>query len=255
MSRRHHRKQRFKRRSLYIWHRYAGVTAALFVVILALTGILLNHTESLELNKRYIQSDWIVDWYGIQAPQDIVSFRAGNRSITLMGEHLYLNRREIEGNYFQLSGAVLLNDIYVVAVGDSLLLLTPHGEHIERLQGKDGVPAGIKRIGRDPVAQVVLVEGSHAVYQSNTDFLHWEHYRNDDKSAIEWATPAPIEPKLMRALQNHFRDEVLPLERVLLDLHSGRFFGRLGPWIMDGAAVLLVLLAMSGTWIWLKRRR
>jgi len=56
-------------------------------------------------------------------------------------------------------------------------------------------------------------------------------------------------------LQRHFRGEVLPVERVLLDLHSGRFFGRFGPWIFDTIAVLLILLALSGTWIWLKRKR
>ena len=52
-----------------------------------------------------------------------------------------------------------------------------------------------------------------------------------------------------------FDDEVLPIERLLLDLHSGRFFGRFGPWVMDAAAVLIVLLGVSGTWIWLRRRR
>jgi uncharacterized iron-regulated membrane protein len=64
-----------------------------------------------------------------------------------------------------------------------------------------------------------------------------------------------MDAKLERALQNHYRSEVLPLERLLLDLHSGRFFGSAGPWIMDAAAVLLVLLALSGTWIWLRRKR
>jgi uncharacterized iron-regulated membrane protein len=45
------------------------------------------------------------------------------------------------------------------------------------------------------------------------------------------------------------------VERVILDLHSGRFFGKLGPWLFDIAALLLILLSLSGAWIWLKRRR
>jgi uncharacterized iron-regulated membrane protein len=49
--------------------------------------------------------------------------------------------------------------------------------------------------------------------------------------------------------------EVLPTERLLLDLHSGRIFGAAGPWIFDIAALLLILLSLSGTWIWIKRRR
>jgi len=60
---------------------------------------------------------------------------------------------------------------------------------------------------------------------------------------------------LKKLLRNHFRGEVLPVERVLLDLHSGRFFGKIGPWLFDIAAALLILLSLTGSWIWLRRRR
>ena len=40
----------------------------------------------------------------------------------------------------------------------------------------------------------------------------------------------------------------------MLDLHSGRLLGRLGPLIMDAAAVALVLLAASGIANWVRRR-
>ena len=33
MSRRHHRKQRFKLHSLYVWHRYMGLSAALVALL------------------------------------------------------------------------------------------------------------------------------------------------------------------------------------------------------------------------------
>ena len=39
--------------------------------------------------------------------------------------------------------------LVVVAVSDSILLLTARGELIERLTGTDGVPAGMRRIGTD----------------------------------------------------------------------------------------------------------
>jgi uncharacterized iron-regulated membrane protein len=42
---------------------------------------------------------------------------------------------------------------------------------------------------------------------------------------------------------------------VILDLHSGRLFGRIGVWLFDIAAILLILLALSGTLIWMKRKR
>ncbi len=253
MSRHHRRKQRFKLSSFYVWHRYMGISAAAFTLLIAVTGALLNHTEDFQFDSKHVRSDWVLDWYGIKAPQDMRSFAAADRSITLMGEHLYLNRREIEGSYRQLVGAILKNDMVIVAVSDSILLLTLRGDLIDRLQRSDGIPAGILQIGTDAGAAVV-VRTSLEHYQPDTDFLHWSR-RDNNPANVRWATLSPLDPRLKSALQNHFREEVLPVERVILDLHSGRFFGQLGPWVFDAAALLLILLSLSGTWIWLKRRR
>ncbi|MGD2076298.1 MAG: PepSY domain-containing protein [Gammaproteobacteria bacterium] len=230
-----------------------GVSAAVFAILVAVTGLLLNHTEDFQLDSRHVQADWVLDWYGIEAPERLVSFPVEGRYVTLMGEHLYLDRREIEGQHRDLVGAVALSEIIVVAVSGSIVLLTARGELIERLQGKDGVPAGMKRIGKDAEGRVI-VEGGHDFYRSDTDFLRWEKAR-PDAASVRWSSPGTPGPQLKTALHRHFRGEVLPVERVLLDLHSGRFFGRYGPWVIDAAALLITLLALSGVWIWLRRRR
>lgn len=230
-----------------------GVSAAVFMLIVAVTGLLLNHTEDFQLDSKYIQSDWVLDRYGIRAPDTMQTFLAGDRYVTLMGEHLYLNRREIEGNYSRLVGAVLFDDAFIVAMSQSILLLTPRGELIEQLRDKDGVPADIKQIGID-AGGAVIVRTGQAYYQPDADFIRWKN-REKGPNGVRWATPSRLEPRLKSALQHHYRGEVLPVERVILDLHSGRFFGWLGPWLFDAAAVLLILLSLSGGWIWLKRRR
>ena len=230
-----------------------GVSAAVLVLLVAVTGVLLNHTEDFQFDSEHIKNDWLLDWYGIRAPDNMQTFLAGDRYVTLMGEHLYLNRREIDGNFTQLVGAVRLNDAFIVAVSQNILLLTPRGELIEQLQGKDGVPADIKQLGIDGDGELI-VRTSHGYYKPDADFLHWNK-ADKNPGGIEWATPSLLEPRLKQALQHHYRGEVLPVERVILDLHSGRFFGRLGPWLFDLAAIVLILLALSGGWIWLRRRR
>lgn len=253
MSRQRRRTHRFKLRSFYVWHRYMGISAALIALVVAVTGILLNHTEDFQFDSEYVKATWILDWYGITPPQELHSYPAGDRFITLMGDHLYLNRREIEGEFHSLVGAVLLNDMFVTAVSDSILLLTPRGEIIEQLRGQDGVPAGLGAIGVDADGTLVA-RGSHDIYSPDADFLKWQRWEND-AAQIKWARRERLPDKLKTSLQQHFMGEVLPTERVLLDLHSGRIFGKLGPWIFDIAALLLILLSLSGTWIWLKRRR
>ena len=56
-----HKENAIKLRSMYQWHRYIGVSVALFMLILAVTGIMLNHTSRLELDKNYIQTEWLLN--------------------------------------------------------------------------------------------------------------------------------------------------------------------------------------------------
>jgi len=245
MSKQHHRKQRFKLRSFYVWHRYMGVGAALFTLIIAFTGILLNHTEDFDFHETHVQSGWILDWYGIEAPEQLLSFPAGERHVTLMGDDLYLDRKEIGDDYHDLNGAVQIDNMLVVSANNNILLLTPRGEMIEQLKRNDGVPAGIEKIGVDDEGGIA-VRTLHEIYLADNDFIRWQRY-DGDAGNIRWAAPAPLEPQLKQQLQHHFRGEVLSMERVLLDLHSGRFFGKAGPWLFDIAAALLILLSLSGT--------
>jgi hypothetical protein len=252
MSRHHHRHQRFKLRSFYVWHRYMGICAALFVAVIAITGLLLNHTEDFQFDHRYVNSDWLLDWYGIKAPDTLLSFAAHDRYVTLMGEHLYLDHREVDGEYRRLVGAVYLDDLFAAAVSDSILLLTARGDIVERLSSEDGVPAGIRNIGVDGEGRLVT-RSSHEYYQADSDFLKWRRWEQDPES-VRWARPATLDTRLARSLQQHYRGEVLPMERVILDVHSGRIFGSAGPWVFDIAALLLILLSLTGTFIWLRRR-
>jgi uncharacterized iron-regulated membrane protein len=55
-------------------------------------------------------------------------------------------------------------------------------------------------------------------------------------------------------LATAFRGEGLSLSRIILDLHSGRFFGVIGVILYDLAAICLVILGITGTMLWFRRR-
>jgi len=253
MSRHHRRKHRFKLKSFYVWHRYMGVTAALFMLLVAVTGIPINHTDSFRLDSRFVTADAILSWYGIQAPDSLLSFPAGQRPVTLMGDRLYLGKQKLTGSFHHLAGAIAVDSLLMIAVDDRILLLTREGELIETLGQEDGIPTGIKQTGVDPQGALVIDSGDE-IYSSNNDFLSWQHWTGN-KQSIQWARPVGTDAVLKKSLQQQYRGEVLPMERLLLDLHSGRFFGPAGPWLMDAAAVLLLLLSLTGLWMWFKRRR
>jgi hypothetical protein len=237
-------------RSLYIWHRYFGLATAFFVVVLSVTGLALNHTESLQLDARHVRSDTLLDWYGIKAPDTIISYRAGTHAISQLGNHIYRDLQLVPSAEGTLAGAVEFADLIVAGLEEGLLLFTAGGELIEQLGHAAGVPAGIQAVGTSATGKLVI-RTAQGNYQTDGNFIAWAAAT---ESNVAWAVAAPPEQDLAHALRDTWRGSGLSLERVLLDVHSGRILGDAGVWLVDAAALLFLLLAGSGLWLWGRRR-
>jgi uncharacterized iron-regulated membrane protein len=72
---------------------------------------------------------------------------------------------------------------------------------------------------------------------------------------VIWAEPVTLPPGLRGRLVEIYRIKGLPLERVLLDVHSGRILGAWGVYLVDAAAVLFLGLVLTGLWMWSRRPR
>ncbi|HEY9199328.1 MAG TPA: PepSY-associated TM helix domain-containing protein [Gammaproteobacteria bacterium] len=249
----HHRKHRIKIKSLYVWHRYVGLTAAIFVMLLASSGIALNHTDRFALDGTFIQSRWLLDWYGIKAPDSALTATVPQGRFTLLGTRLYFNTKPIEGDYQILLGAVTADEIAVAAVDHDLLLMTVQGEYLERLSKGDGAPDEIDGLGLDTQGRLIVTTKT-GFYRADGQLLDWQTWSGDGES-VAWSTTQPISGKDIAEIQSDYLNHILPWERIVLDLHSGRLFGGIGPWLMDAAAVLMLFLAGSGVFLWWKRSR
>ena len=237
-------------RSLYMWHRWIGLATAAFAIVLSLSGLLLNHTEELQLDSHHVHSRALLDWYGIRVPGDMRSFPLGESIITQVGDRIYWNTTQVPQISARLIGAVDFTDFAVVAIEGELLLFSDRGELIERLGGAAGVPAGMRAVGISPRG-TLAIQAAHGFYQTDDMFLEWSE---TDSLDAEWAQAETPEPELQAALEQAWRGAGLSIERVLLDLHSGRILGNMGIYIVDEAAILFLLLAISGIWLWARRR-
>ncbi len=241
-----------KHKVFWTWHRRVGIVAALLVLVLSFTGIALNHTERLRLDERHVRWGWLLDWYGIEIPRDAVSFPLEPGRISLLGDRLYLDAKLLPGLFGGLTGAVGLNGMVAAVVDGDVLLLTRGGDIVDRLGGENGVPVGIDGVGHAPGAPMIIRAGG-ALYTTDEEMLSWSR-SEASTDEVTWSEPGPLDDDMLAAIREDYRGRILPVERVLLDLHSGRIFGFLGPWVMDAAAVLLILLALTGSWLWLGRR-
>lgn len=247
---RHKKHHGVRLRSLFLWHRYFGLASALFVMTLAVSGILINYSDDLRLNKRPVRADWLLDWYGIAAPAIAGGYATSAHWITQVGERIYFDGQEINEAVPPLYGALQVADTLVIAAGNQLLLLTPQGEMIDRLSGLAGLPDSVRAVDTD--RGHVVVRTPRGNYQGDDQFLTW---RPIDAKGVEWARTAPLPPSLRDTLVKRYRGAGVSWERLLLDLHSGRLFGRAGVAVMNIAALLMVLLAISGAWHFFKRKR
>lgn len=248
MSRRRHR--RVKLRSMYNWHRYVGVTAALFVMVLAVSGLMLNHTGRLGLDARFVQADWLLDWYGIGAPEHVVAWAAGKHWVSQWDGQLFLDTRALGSDAQALRGALDLGDMLVLATDSRLLLLTPAGERIEVLDSAHGVPANIAALGLSDAGRVVVRAGGELyVGDAQLGTLRGPV----SLPAPRWSRSGTLPSAMHETLLARYRGNGLSLERVMLDVHSGRILGAWGVYVMDGAALLMLFLAGSGIWLWIMR--
>ena len=88
------------------------------------------------------------------------------------------------------------------------------------------------------------------VFFTNSTFLVWQQADQMPNWVQVTGEPAAIEDDVLRA----YRGQGLPWGRVLLDLHSGRILGIWGPYLIDGAAIALLILVCSGFYNWMIRR-
>ncbi|MFT5756053.1 MAG: hypothetical protein ACI9LM_000765 [Alteromonadaceae bacterium] len=233
-------------RRLREWHRTLGVWAAFFLIFLSITGIALNHTERLELAHQPITSTLLLDHYGINSPND-VRFYQDNRLI-LTNNLIWLDNTllvEISSRFVTMGK---FQQMWLVATDQYLFLFNDVGELIDKISVATGLPAAIVAVSVE--AGSVIIDTDKGYYQADNEFLAWQAVSTlKEPSWLEQSKAS--DKKIIQAIEL-YRSQFLTWERIIVDAHSGRILGSVGVVIMDIAAILLILLSLSGLYIWIR---
>lgn len=233
--------------AFFLWHRRLGLLALLMVFVLSITGILLNHTEALKLDERSVSSDLLMDWYGINPQGDAQKFSTASHWLAHWEHQLFLNGKQLQTSAQTVHGMVETADMLVVALDQQLLLMDFDGEVIELMP----VQTPIRRVG--------LSEKRLALLDINDQFYladrHISQLQQQPMQATQWSNAEQVEGEQLEQLKHLYRGKGLNLERVILDLHSGRLFHPTwGVYIMDASAIIMMFLGISGIWVWWSRK-
>jgi len=225
-----------------------GAAIALFVLLLSITGILLNHSSDLKLDKRYLTWPWLLEHYGVSEVQADAVYLLEQSVISQFGTEIFVDAKPVTNAQRPLLGGIVLDEVMVLATDDALILLNSDGEFIERMSAAAGIPPMIQNIGLFHGAPVIQTR--EGMWRSDFMLDNWEAI---SLQGIGWSVPSPMPELIKQELIKYFHGEGVTIEQVLLDVHNGRILGSVGAWLLDLVGVLLTVLSLTGIWMWLRR--
>ncbi|HBQ44199.1 MAG TPA: hypothetical protein DD716_00890 [Thiomicrospira sp.] len=230
-------------------HKKLGLVSMLVVIMLVITGIMLNHNDRFEFNKISINSKVINDWYGIELPQIEASFNQEETWVSLFSQTLYINQTPLKQlTIEQLFGFQKTSFGLIIATNQGLILTTKEAELIDVIKPD----LNIKLVYLED-SQLIIQKTDNLLYTIKPPYEELSLYK-EEKGNRQPILQASL-PLSMQKIIEQDRNNGLTVERVLLDMHSGRFFGSLGTYVIDLFSIFFLILSLTGFWMYFKARR
>jgi len=221
------RKQARRLQSVRRWHRRGALVVAIWLAVLAITGSAINRAHDWGLDRAPLPGFIQRAVYGIETVAERPC--AGLARAPQACDRAFARFTGAAGN--------------VVLTPHEALLLAPDGALIEALPagqlGLSRIDAGFAGGGR------IYLRGGERIVSADTDLLELRAPDADEQVALrdaEWLRPASSAPPLT-------------WERLLLDLHAARFLGPAARGFTDLMAALILVLVVSGLWLYRLRGR
>ncbi len=236
-------------RHLREWHRRLGIFAAFFLIFLSVSGVALNHTTLFSLSHQSITNDWLLDHYGIKPPSDIRFYQQKRWQVT--DQFVWLGDKLVFESDEMIVSITKFQNYHIVATSTQLVIFTPAGELVDKLDSSSDLPVPITALS---IAEDHLIlKTPSGYYQGDSDLIDWQAIQTFVEPT--WVIEDSANSLEIKRVQRQFQAQFLNWERVILDAHSGRLFGDFGVLFMDIVALILVLLSVSGIYIWLRYAR
>lgn len=230
------------------WHSRIGLAALLFLLFLIASGLVLNHGDVFGLEAIEINNVWLMNWYGLKAAIPAQGYPVGDGFMAWDNDKWVLHGKVVAAKPANPVGAVEAGGIYFIATRNGLYLYGQDERLVDKIENRALPALPVTRLGT--AGERVVLETPGGAFASR-DGLDWQKL---DASLVAWSDLRPLPPQEKQKLAQAFAPE-LPLQRILLDLHSGRIFGHYGPLFVDLLACTLLALGLSGLWMYWRATR
>jgi hypothetical protein len=229
-------------------HRYIGLGICIFLVHLALTGIFLNHSIGLRLDKTFVTWPWLLNQYNLSVPEPVNIFTIGKNNFSTIDGEVFFNDKPIFLAEEELLGAIQNRDTFILASSSIITVISKEGYIIN----KDNIlPFTIKNIGfyEDEVA---INDSEDKIWSSESINGVWKLTEN---ITAQWTKEGSITPANQEKIRKYYVGDGVSLEQIILDFHSGAIFQKAGKIFFDVISILLIILSFTGIWLWTIKRK
>ena len=211
-----------RRKAVARWHRRFAIFISFWLVLLASSGLLINHANDWGLDSRPLASTlqrWV---YGIDVQGADLCEPLTREGIAC--EQLFAR--------LQLPVGVLL-----LGVRD-LFLLDDSGQLVEKMSARQFGLASLQAALRE--GSEIYLRGADKVVLTTPDLLEGQ--------VLNSAAAAELSGRNWQVATKS--SELITWERFLLDIHAARFLGPVASVFNDLMAAFILILAISGLWLY-----
>lgn len=212
----------------------------------------LNHSQRFGLDRIFVRSPVILKFYGASA-SDIYSVQIDGRWLSKAGGFLYFDNDRLDRCSGRFAGAVELEEFWVAACSNELLLYTYQQQLVEKLGAESPLPFPVEQIGTCQ-AELCVASGGK-IYQLDLNQLSRREYNGEEGHSLLWSSPVEPPEQIKVKLAGASPTDRVSWQTLLLDIHAGRFMGRIGPFVLDVVALLFIVFSTTGIYMWFRAQR
>lgn len=242
-----------RRRGLRRLHYLIGLFILGPLLILSVTGVLLNHGSEWGLDQQYLTAKTAGLFYDVapRPPAQGFHFQQGDTSfwISRARDQLFFGDAPVGEFAGEPIGVAPALDFVAVASSVELKLFTREGRLVDRLP----LPESFVPLAALSSNGELIIDTVRGRRYSQPPWLQWNEKpsRAADK-AIHTLEKKALPEALQQQIIQRLAGKTVTWQRFMLDLHSGRILGPVGPWALDLVALTTILLAITGCILWVR---
>ena len=222
--------------------------SALPLVWVVLTGAVLNHTVDWKLDEIMIDHPWLLSAYGMVPQGEPSGMSAGDFHVAGWDGLVFVTGKAVDVSG-RLIGALADGNAVAVVTDSRVLRIHESGEVLETMD-ELSLPA-LPLTGVHASEGAMFVRNADGWHRVEKDWLQFVQVDDD----FEARPLEPVPSEKIPALRKAWGAGGLPLSRVLLDAHAGRFLGGFSKYFYDLVAVATLWLCATGVILFFRKPR